>query len=382
MISRVLQQAKLRADQLDAVAVTRGPGLAGCLDVGIQAAQALVRSLQSTPLVAVNHMEGHALVARLTNPEIQFPFLTLLISGGHTQLVVCRAVGDYAMLGDSLDDAVGECIDKVARTLQLEFRGGGGKALEELARLGTASHSFGLQVPLQNVKNCDFSFSGLKTAAIAEVTRNQLINTEPIVRANFAASFQDTIILHLVDRFRRAAQWCRLNEPQVRTFVVSGGVACNQAIRTALSGAAAAEGLELKAPPAALCTDNGVMIAWAGLENLLVGKNVVEDIDSLRYIPRMLLDPSKTDYFPGSHVKHNKSSLEASIASSKAAIDAGGATPSLYFKLARDSARMENFREALQFCTQGLQVRCSRAFPIFAVKLTRFDSRRFQPVNS
>eukprot|EP01122_Echinamoeba_exundans_P000779 TRINITY_DN10714_c0_g1_i1.p1 TRINITY_DN10714_c0_g1~~TRINITY_DN10714_c0_g1_i1.p1 ORF type:complete len:468 (-),score=15.49 TRINITY_DN10714_c0_g1_i1:432-1835(-) len=355
-ISRVLNAANVTLDMLDCVSVTRGPGLAGCLDVGLRSAKSLVQRLPSLSLVAVNHMEGHALVPRLSDPDITFPFLALLISGGHTQLVVCKNVGDYALLGDSLDDAVGECIDKVARALRLQFRGGGGKSIESLATRGIASDEFKIRVPLQRTRNCDFSFSGLKTACLTLIDNDPEILSDDSRKANFAASFQNTIALHLSDRVARAAQWCRLNYPNVRHLIVSGGVACNLTIRSTLSKLAEREGLILKIPPPHLCTDNGVMIAWAGIEHLQAGKAPVQDLDTLRFVPRLALDPSRTDYFPGSHVTHSSSHRETTVASSKAAVAAGDQRAGLYFSLARDLSRLQRYDEALAYCIEGLTI--------------------------
>lgn len=357
VINSVINTAALDFKDLSAIAVTKGPGLAGCLAVGLQAAKDIVRLHKNLSLVAVNHMEGHALVPRLDNPSISFPFLTLLISGGHTQLVVCKQVGDYAMLGDSLDDAVGECIDKVARALNLPFRGGGGRAIESFAAIGVVSDEFELQVPLKHTKNCDFSFSGLKSACLNLLAKHPDITTNDTKKANFAATFQHTITLHLSDRVRRGARWCRLNIPQVKHLVLSGGVACNKAIRAALDNVAASEGLLLCAPPPALCTDNGVMIAWAGIENLLAQKGLVTDLDSLRFVPRWPLDSSGTDYFPGTHMLHNKTKWEKSAAQTKAAIAEGDKRPHLFFSLARDLSRLQNYSEALNICNEGLSVR-------------------------
>jgi N6-L-threonylcarbamoyladenine synthase len=356
-IQRVLGAANVSINLLDGVSVTRGPGLAGCLAVGLQAAKSLVQKCPTVPLVAINHMEGHALVPRLGAPDVTFPFLALLISGGHTQLVVCKSVGEYALLGDSMDDAVGECIDKVARALKLPFRGGGGKSIESLALQGTISNEFNLQVPLLRTKNCDFSFSGLKTACLSIVESEPEMLSNELKKANFAASFQNTIILHLSDRVSRAAQWCRLNQPSVRHLVISGGVACNATIRDRLSRVAEREGLIFNAPPPYLCTDNGVMIAWAGIENLQAGKDPVQDIDSLRFVPRLPLDPSRTDYFPGSHVTHNSMERQSVLAASKAAVAAGDRRAGLYFSLARDLSRLQRFDEALTYCVEGLKVR-------------------------
>jgi N6-L-threonylcarbamoyladenine synthase len=231
-------------------------------------------------------MEGHALVPRLNDPTLVFPYVALLISGGHTQILVCHGVGEYAMLGETLDDAVGDAYDRTAALLlrpntktadEVEYHqyydGGGGKALERLARQGRVVYDF--PVPLRTVKNCDFSFSGLKTAVRTTVT--QLLAERKTSRdtlglpiqdqADIAASFQHAVATHLEDRLQRAFQWCRVNAPTVQHLVLSGGVACNGYLRERLAGFAMSHGFQLKAPPPHLCTDNGIMIAWAGIEN-------------------------------------------------------------------------------------------------------------------
>ncbi|RKP06064.1 metalloendopeptidase [Thamnocephalis sphaerospora] len=278
VVRAALDQAGVKATELDAIAVTRGPGIHSCLSVGMNAAKTLAAVL-GKPLIGVNHMEGHALMARFTEQTPpQFPFLCLLISGGHTLLLVAHDVNHYTQLGTTLDDAVGEAYDKVARMLEipwLEGRGGGpGAALELLARRGDP-HRFALPVPMRHstrVGGMDFSFAGLKTAVQRELRR--LPSDEAVKenqRADMAASFQYTVIAHLLDKLGRGFKWCRQNGIDATSLVISGGVASNQAIRASLSRLAENNGVPLVCPPAKLCTDNGVMIAWAGMERLQRG---------------------------------------------------------------------------------------------------------------
>jgi len=269
IIERALESASITYDHLNAIAVTIGPGLPFSLDVGLRKAKELTIKYKK-PLVAVNHMEGHALVVRLTENDVEFPFLALLISGGHTQLVVCRGVGSYILLGETLDDAVGEAYDKIYRLLCPNGEGGGGKELEEIASSGNPQ-AFSYPIPLQHIHNCDFSFSGLKTAISQQI--RVLGNLTPQMKADIAASFQHTVVKHLKNKVATAIQWCRLNDPKINTLVLSGGVACNSYIRYELKQLVQSFSFKLQTPSSHLCTDNGVMIAWAGIENFVYETN-------------------------------------------------------------------------------------------------------------
>jgi len=252
-------------DDLDAVAATAGPGLIGGVMVGLSFAKgyALARGL---PLIGVNHLEGHALSARLT-ADIAFPFLLLLVSGGHCQLLAVKGVGDYERLGTTIDDAAGEAFDKIAKVLGLGYPGG--PALEACARSGDVAR-FTLPRALLGRKDCDFSFSGLKTAA-ARIAHEQ-VKTEQD-RADLCACVQAAITRQLVERSQRAMDGFKLELGQAQNtvtgpaFVVAGGVAANTAIRQALTALSARNGFAFHAPPLAYCTDNGAMIALAGLEH-------------------------------------------------------------------------------------------------------------------
>ena len=254
-------EAGLDWDAIDGFAATCGPGLIGGVMVGAMFGKALAAA-RGRPFSAVNHLAAHALTARLTD-DVAFPFLLLLVSGGHTQLLLAESVTRFTLLGTTRDDAVGECFDKSAKLLGLPYPGG--PTLEALAHKGNPAR-YPFSLPLLEAGSCDFSFSGIKTAvrtlALQEAQDEQR-------RADIAASLQYALAATLAEKCRRALT--RTADAHPTALVVAGGVAANQAIRTALRTVAAEHGLPLVAPPPALCTDNGVMIAWAGLERLRLG---------------------------------------------------------------------------------------------------------------
>ncbi|CAD7695330.1 unnamed protein product [Ostreobium quekettii] len=219
-------------------------------------------------------MEAHALVARLNaDTRIRFPFLCLLASGGHLLLLIVHGIGRYTQLGTTLDDSLGEAYDKVARLLGLDLRPSGGAVLEAFANEGDP-YKYKFKVPMLKYKNCDFSYSGLKTAvrlAVEKLVMDPNDASKRQVRADIAASFQHVAIQHLEERCSRACEWALSRSPDITTFVVSGGVASNMAVRDRLQAVANSSGLELVTPPPRLCTDNGVMVAWAGLERYQLG---------------------------------------------------------------------------------------------------------------
>ncbi|KAJ4848726.1 glutamated carboxypeptidase [Turnera subulata] len=279
VVQEALDRANLTAKNLSAVAVTIGPGLSLCLRVGVQKAHKLAGSF-NLPIVGVHHMEAHTLVARLTERELQFPFMALLISGGHNLLILARDLGQYIQLGTSIDDAIGEAYDKTAKWLGLDLRRSGGPAIEELAREGDAA-SVKFSTPMQHHKDCNFSYAGLKTQVrLAIQSRN--INAETpissansqdrVARADIAASFQRVAVLHLEERCERAIEWARRIEPSIEHLVVSGGVASNKYVRARLDTVVKKKNIQLVCPPPSLCTDNGVMVAWAGIEHFRVGR--------------------------------------------------------------------------------------------------------------
>ncbi|KMT00068.1 hypothetical protein BVRB_1g018950 [Beta vulgaris subsp. vulgaris] len=274
-----LDKANLTAKDLSAVAVTIGPGLSLCLRVGVRKAREIAGSFQ-LPIIGVHHMEAHTIVARLTHRNLQFPFMALLISGGHNLLILARDLGHYIQLGTTIDDAIGEAYDKTAKWLGLDMRRSGGPAIEELAREGDPV-SIRFKTPMQHHKDCNFSFAGLKTQvklAIAskdidaEIPLSSASSEDRRSRADIAASFQRVAVLHLEERCERAIEWALNMEPSLKYFVVSGGVASNQYVRSRLDQVAKSRGVELVCPPPSLCTDNGVMVAWTGIENFRVGR--------------------------------------------------------------------------------------------------------------
>jgi N6-L-threonylcarbamoyladenine synthase len=263
---------------LDGVAFTGGPGLIGGVIVGTMAAKAIAL-VHGLPLVAVNHLEGHALTARLTD-DVAFPYLLLLVSGGHCQLLIVEGVGRYKRLGTTVDDAAGEAFDKAAKLLGLGYPGG--PLIEDAARTGDAAR-FDLPRPMKGRPGCNLSFSGLKTAirqVVDPLTQNGA-RLAPQDVADLAAGFQAAVGDSLVDRTANAISLFRARHPGGTTLVVAGGVAANTALRDRLARLAAARDMVLVAPPLALCTDNAAMIAWAGLERLRLGL-----IDDLAFAPR------------------------------------------------------------------------------------------------
>jgi N6-L-threonylcarbamoyladenine synthase len=245
------------------------------------------------PFLAVNHLEAHALAVRLTE-EVDFPYLLLLVSGGHCQLLVCSGVGGYTRLGTTLDDAVGEAFDKTAKLIGLGYPGG--PAIEAAAQCGDPTR-FVLPRPMKGRPGCDFSFSGLKTA-VRQIT-SAIGSLDPSDQADLAASVELAICDAVTDRTANAVAWFRGKYPNGESLVVGGGVAANKRLRTRLTTLADDNGLRFVAPPPALCTDNGAIIAWAGIERLRLG--LVDGLDApLR--PRWPLDASAPRR-PGAGVK-------------------------------------------------------------------------------
>jgi N6-L-threonylcarbamoyladenine synthase len=284
LVRAAIDTAGLALTDLDGVAASAGPGLIGGLVVGTMAAKGIAWATKK-PFAAVNHLEAHALAARLTN-AVEFPYLLLLVSGGHSQLLACTGVGRYRQLGTTLDDAAGEAFDKSAKLLGLAQPGG--PAIAEAAQRGNPRR-FALPRPLQGREGCDFSFSGLKTA-VREAAATIAPGDDEAV-ADLAAAVELTICDHLVDRTARAVRWFRDGYPAGTSLVASGGVAANARLRARLAGLAAEAGLAFVAPPPALCTDNGAMIAWAGVERLRLG--FADPLDA-PVRPRWPLDPEAT----------------------------------------------------------------------------------------
>ena len=275
LIEAALADAKMTLADVDVIASTAGPGLIGGVMVGLVTGKALAHAA-GKPLVAVNHLEGHALSPRLADPTLQFPYLLLLVSGGHCQLLNVKGPGDYARLATTIDDAAGEAFDKTAKLLGLGYPGG--PQVEKAAAQGNPK-AVPLPRPLVGTAEPHFSFAGLKSAVMRAVQSGQYA-TEDI-----AASFQQAVIDCLIDRTRRALA----TSEGVTALVVAGGVAANQPIRTALEQLAATHDLPFVAPPLWLCTDNAAMIAWAGAERYAVG--LVDDL-TVPARPRWPLDPA------------------------------------------------------------------------------------------
>jgi N6-L-threonylcarbamoyladenine synthase len=269
VVSYALKQAQMQLEDIDALAVTSGPGLIGGVIVGVMAAKAYASVLRK-PLYGINHLEGHALTARLTH-DVQFPYLLMLMSGGHCQIFIVEAVGSYHLLGGTLDDALGEAFDKTAKMMGLPYPGG--PHIERIAAHGDPRR-FDFPRPLTQRAGCDFSFSGLKTAvriALQQLHTNQPQGISEQDRADIAASFQATAAAVLDNRLRHAIQTCLARFPQTKQLVLAGGVAANMALRSTCEATASHFGLQLIAPPIKLCTDNAAMIAWAAHERIAAG---------------------------------------------------------------------------------------------------------------
>ncbi|UOK69223.1 tRNA (adenosine(37)-N6)-threonylcarbamoyltransferase complex transferase subunit TsaD [Ancylobacter polymorphus] len=264
LVARALRAAGLRLDEIDGIAAAAGPGLIGGVIVGLTTAKALALAANK-PLVAVNHLEAHALTARLTD-KVPFPFLLLLVSGGHTQLVAVTGIGEYEKLGGTMDDAIGEAFDKTAKMLGLPYPGG--PAVERAALQGDPER-FALPRPLHGKPVPDFSLSGLKTAVRIEALKIAPLSEQDV--NDLCASFQAAVVDILADRVRCALRLMRHQGLKPSALVLAGGVGANQSVRRALHKVAADGGTRLAVPPPELCTDNGAMIAWAGAERLARG---------------------------------------------------------------------------------------------------------------
>ena len=271
LVEAALAEAGVTLSQVDAIAATAGPGLIGGVMVGLVTGKALALA-SGKPLIAVNHLEGHGLSPRLGDPDLEFPYLLLLVSGGHCQLLLVEGVGAYRRLATTIDDAPGEAFDKTAKLLGLGFPGG--PAVEKAAAQGNA-RAVPLPRPLLGSTEPHFSFAGLKSAVARVVGQ---YSAEDI-----AASFQQAVVDCLLDRTRRALQ-----SVDATALVVAGGVAANTRVRAALQGLAAEHGLRFVAPPLWLCTDNAAKIAWAGAERFAAGLTDPLDFPAR---PRWPLDP-------------------------------------------------------------------------------------------
>ena len=289
IVKQAIEEADLKFGDLDAIAATAGPGLIGGVLVGVMTGKAIAVA-HNLPFIGINHLEGHALTARLSGDEqgneIPFPYLLLLVSGGHCQILVVSGPGDYKRLGTTIDDALGEAFDKTAKMLGLGYPGG--PEVERRALNGDP-HRFPLPRPLKGRDGCDFSFSGLKTKVRQTIEGLPHGNMLAQDIDDLCASFQQAAGDVLVDRCRRALKMFRELHPEGGPLVVAGGVAANKVLRGRLTELAETEGTSFVAPPIALCTDNAAMIAWAGVEQLKSG-HITNGLD-FKPRPRWPLDP-------------------------------------------------------------------------------------------
>ena len=275
-VAQAMDDAGIGFDALDGVAATGGPGLIGGVIVGVMTGKAIAAA-HDLPFFAVNHLEAHVLTPRLTD-EVAFPYLALLVSGGHCQFVAVEGVGRHRLLGTTADDAAGEAFDKVGKMLGLGYPGG--PAVERAAAGGDAER-FALPRPLRGREGCDFSFSGLKTAVRHAVER---LPPGPLAAkdvADLCAAFQEAVADVMADRTANAIALFRAGCPDGETLVAAGGVAANEALRGRIETVAADRGLSFVAPPPRLCTDNAAMVAWTGVERLALGLS-----DGLDFAPR------------------------------------------------------------------------------------------------
>jgi N6-L-threonylcarbamoyladenine synthase len=269
LLDDALHEAKLQLKDIDAVAYTQGPGLAGALLVGSAFAKSLAQGL-NLPAIGIHHLEGHLLSPLLGTSAPEFPFIALLVSGGHTQLMLVRGVGKYQLLGETLDDAAGEAFDKTAKLLGLDYPGGA--AISKLAEKGVPGR-FDLPKPMLHSGDLDFSFSGLKTAVLNQVKKFEALGISDAAeiatfQADLARSFVDSLVAVLVSKSEKA-----LKQTGCKHLVLAGGVGANLQLRTALNASAINNRFAVHYPPVDLCTDNGVMIAFAGALRMLSENN-------------------------------------------------------------------------------------------------------------
>lgn len=278
IVEAALADSGVALGDIDAIAATAGPGLVGGLIVGLMTAKAIAAAADK-PLIAINHLEGHALTARLTD-GLDFPYLLLLVSGGHTQIVAVRGVGDYQRWATTIDDALGEAFDKTAKMLGLPYPGG--PNVERVAASGDAAR-FAFPRPMKGAAQPDFSFSGLKTAVRQAATAIAPLSDQDV--ADICASFQAAVAGALGDRVSRALTRFRKEFPDKAkpALVVAGGVAANRTIKATLEALCAKAGFDFIAPPLKLCTDNAAMIAWAGIERLRAG---MAEENAADFVPR------------------------------------------------------------------------------------------------
>jgi len=270
VIDAALEEGKISIDKLDGIAATAGPGLIVCLTVGLNIGKSIA-AFSNKPFIGVNHLEGHALSPGLEK-KIKFPYLLLLISGGHTQFLIVNDVNEYEQLGTTIDDALGEAFDKTAKMLDLGYPGG--PSVEKLAKLGDKNF-FKLPEPIINKAGCNLSFAGLKTAVLRE---SKKINGEEKLRYNLAASFQNTINKILYKKTKVAVEMFREKTKKENfQLIVAGGVAANETIRKNLSNLSNEKNFETNYPNLKFCGDNAAMIAWAGIQRFK--KKIIDDVN-------------------------------------------------------------------------------------------------------
>jgi N6-L-threonylcarbamoyladenine synthase len=284
IIIKAMGEAKATFNDIDGIAATGGPGLIGGVIVGVMSAKAIA-SAQKKPFIAINHLEGHALTARLTS-NISFPYLLLLVSGGHCQLLITEGVGKYKRLGTTIDDALGESFDKCAKMMGLSYPGG--PVVEKMALMGDKKR-FNFPRPMLGRDGCHFSFSGLKTAVRYQIEKLKSTKIDNQDIADLCASFQEAVGDVLIDRCKNAISEFRSIYPAGNNLVVAGGVAANKTIKGRMEELINTENIELHIPPAKYCTDNAAMIAWAGIEKLKSGYTSPLDFKPR---PRWPLDPN------------------------------------------------------------------------------------------
>ncbi|QWD13985.1 tRNA (adenosine(37)-N6)-threonylcarbamoyltransferase complex transferase subunit TsaD [Polynucleobacter paneuropaeus] len=282
LLDQSLTEASLKLDDIDAIAYTQGPGLAGALLVGSAFAKSLAQGLK-IPTIGVHHLEGHLLSPLLGPSAPQFPFVALLVSGGHTQLMLVKDIGQYELLGETVDDAAGEAFDKTAKLLGLDYPGGA--ALSALAEKGQTGR-FDLPRPMLHSGDFDFSFSGLKTAVLNQVKQfeaKHITNADEVAQfhADLAQGFVEALVAVLLRKSEKA-----IEQTGCQDLVLAGGVAANKQLRNALNASALKHGFSVHYPPIALCTDNGVMIAFAGALRMLQKNNAATQSGSFDVKPR------------------------------------------------------------------------------------------------
>ena len=270
IISRALKESKISLKEIDGIAATAGPGLIVCLTVGLNIGKSIA-AFSNKPFVGVNHLEGHALSPGLEN-KIKFPYLLLLISGGHTQYLIVKDINNYEQLGTTIDDALGEAFDKTAKMLNLGYPGG--PAVEKFSKLGEKNY-FKLPEPIINKAGCNLSFAGLKTAVLRE---SKKINNDEKLKYNLAASFQNTINKILYKKTKIAIQEFKNKTKEKKVqLIVAGGVAANKSIRENLTTLSKEMNCKAIYPDLKFCGDNAAMIAWAGIKRFK--KNLIDTID-------------------------------------------------------------------------------------------------------